>query len=179
MATAIKARKITSRNSFASAAQQIVSAPTIQAAQVAPAADVDMLAIRAAAMAFVSKIAAENYDRDDLTAGDSFACRASLVIDVAGQKVAINANGSVNVEPDITRASSTGCKIGEVVAYLLSKVNAATRAATLANMAEDFAANGCRLPVSEEAVEEADKAMARLRQKKDQHVRGSVRVNLA
>lgn len=166
MATTIKTRKTASAKSAA----QIVSAK-------APA--VDLLAVRAAAMAFAAKVANENFDRDDLAGGDSFTCRASLVVEVAGQTITVNSNGTVNVEPDFTRASSTGCKVGEVVAYLLSKVNAATRAATLAEMAEVFAANGCRLPVSEEAVEEADAAMARLRQRKDQPVRGSVRVNLA
>lgn len=129
------------------------------------------------ALAAVAKAAAEDGDRDELIAGSHHNVKLSLAAEVDGVPVLRGWDATLDVGHDSTRASSTGVKPGELLAYLLSRVNEVTRAATLRDLADTFAAHG-RLPVSEDQIKDADAALAKLRQKVDQSVKGSVRVSV-
>lgn len=134
--------------------------------------------ILAAALVATAKAAGEDYQRDDLPAGAYHKVRLSLAAEIDGEATITREwDGSVEVGHDSVRASSVGVKAGELLAYLVSRMNETTRAATLRDLADVYAAQG-RLPVDETEVKAADEALSRLRQKVDQSVRGSVRVSV-
>ena len=155
------------------------SSGTSKATQVAggESASPNLVAMAAQVWGFAAKVAEEQFTRDDLVDGSHGAVELSLIAKIDGRLFTHHCSGSIDVGHSSVRATSVGAKAGEIVAYLLSKVNAATREATLREMAEVYAANGCKLPVSEAAIEEAETAMQALRQKKEQSVRGTVRVS--
>lgn len=136
----------------------------------------NLVELHAAIWQFASKVSGENSDRDSLKDGGVYAVKLHVAAEIEGQVYQSNFEGSVSVGHESVRASSVGATAGEVLAYLLSKMNAATRENTLREMAEVYAANGNSLPVTTAEVEAADEAMKRLRQKTESKVRGSVKV---
>lgn len=132
----------------------------------------------AAAFAFLSKAVADEFDRDVLPDGAAHNVRASVVVEVDNDTIITREfDGNVAVGHASVRASSVGVKAPELLAYVASKMNAATREALYRELADTFTANGGKLPVTEAAIEEADAALTKLRQKVDQPVKASVRVN--
>jgi hypothetical protein len=131
----------------------------------------------AAAMGFISKVTGDEFIRDDSPDGAHHAIRATLAIEVDGQVIITREyEGTTDTGHTSLRASSVGVKAGEVLAYVASKMNAATREALYRELADVFAANGEKLPISAESVEEADEALGRLRQKTSKPVRGTFKV---
>ena len=132
----------------------------------------------AAAFGFLAKAAAEEFVRDDSPDGAHHSIRAAVMIEVDGAApVYRDYVGTTDTGHASVRASSVGAKPGEVLAYVASKLNATARAALYRELAEVYAANDGKLPVTAEAVEEADEALSRLRQRCEQAVRGTFRVN--
>lgn len=140
--------------------------------------NVSTAAHAAAAFAFLAKAIDNEFDRDSLPDGSTHSCRATVAVEVDGQSIVTREfDGNVAVGHAAVRASSVGVKSGELLAYVTSKLNAATREALYRELADVFTANAGRLPVTDAAIEEADAAIAKLRQKVDQPVKASVRVN--
>lgn len=132
----------------------------------------------AAAFGFITKAAGEEFIRDDSPDGAHHSIRVALTCQVDGAAPIYREwEGTTDTGHSSVRASSVGAKPGEVLAYVTSKLNAATREALYRELAEVFAASGGRLPVEEAAVEAADEALGRLRQKVEQPVRGTFRVS--
>lgn len=131
----------------------------------------------AAALGFVSKAAEKDFIRDDSPDGAHHAVRAILTIEVDGTPIIREYDGTTDTGHASLRASSVGAKPGEVLAYVASKLTGPKRAELYRELADVFAANGERLPVTEEAVAEADEALSRLRQKSEQTARGTFRVS--
>ena len=132
----------------------------------------------AAAFAFLAKAIDAEFDRDNLPDGSAHSCRATIAVEVDNDTIVTREfDGNVAVGHASIRASSVGVKAPELLAYVASKMNAATREALYRELADTFTANGGKLPVSESAIEEADAALTKLRQKVDQPVKASVRVN--
>lgn len=135
-------------------------------------------AITAAAMGFISKATADEFARDDSPDGSHHAIRATLAVEIDGSVIITREyEGTTDTGHASLRASSVGAKAGEVLAYVASKMNKATREALYRELADVFAANGGKLPVTTESVEEADEALGRLRQKTEQAVRGTFKVS--
>lgn len=131
----------------------------------------------AAAFGFLAKAAGEEFVRDDSPDGAHHSIRVALTCQVDGAAPIYREwEGTTDTGHASVRASSVGAKAGEVLAYVTSKLNAATREALYRELAETFAANGGKLPVDASAVEAADEALGRLRQKVEQPVRGTFRV---
>lgn len=137
----------------------------------------DLLALQAAMWAFTAKISADQGERDDLHDGQHSNVRIAIVAEVDGHRTRHSFAGSVNVGHASTRASSVGPNQDELLALVLSKLNTATRDAICRDLADDFAAAGKMPEVDSAIVKQAAKLRADLRQKVDQQVRGSVRVN--
>lgn len=132
----------------------------------------------AAAFGFITKAAGEEFVRDDSPDGAHHSIRVAFTCQVDGAApIYRQYEGTTDTGHGSVRASSVGAKPGEVLAYVTSKLNAATRESLYRELAEVFAASGGRLPVDEAAVEAADEALGRLRQKVEQPVRGTFRVS--
>lgn len=131
----------------------------------------------AAALGFLSKAVGDEFNRDDSPDGSHHSIRVSVLAEIDGEAIISREyDGTTDTGHASVRASSVGAKAGEVLAYVASKMNAATREALYRELADVFAANGGTLPVTEESVKEADAALARLRQKTEQQVRGTFKV---
>ena len=131
----------------------------------------------AAALGFVAKATEKDFIRDDSPDGAHHAVRATLTIEVDGTPIIREYEGTTDTGHASVRASSVGAKPGEVLAYVASKLSGPKRAELYRELAEIYAANDGKLPVTEEAVKEADEALSRLRQKSEQTVRGTFRVS--
>lgn len=131
----------------------------------------------AAALGFVAKAAEKDFLRDDSPDGSHHSIRATLSIEVDGTPIIREYEGTTDTGHASVRASSSAAKAGEVLAYVASKLSGPKRAELYRELADVFAANRERLPVTEEAVAEADEALSRLRQKSEQTVRGTFRVS--
>ena len=129
----------------------------------------------AAALIAAAKSAEQRFIRSDLPAGSKHRVKVLINADVDGYPFSDLWETQLEVGHDSVRAHSVGVTPGELLAYLLSKVNETTRQATLRDLSEVFAKHG-KLPVDDLEVEAADAALQRLRQKKDQKVKGTVRV---
>ena len=128
----------------------------------------------AAALGFLAKAAGDEFVRDESPDGAHHSIRVSVLAEVDGECIISREyDGTTDTGHASVRASSVGAKAGEVLAYVASKMNAATREALYRELADVFAANGGKLPVTDDAVKEADAALARLRQKTEQQVRGT------
>ena len=131
----------------------------------------------AAALGFLAKAAGDEFNRDDSPDGSHHSIRVSVLAEVDGEAIISREyDGTTDTGHASVRASSVGAKAGEVLAYVASKMNAATREALYRELADVFASNGGKLPVTEDAVKEADAALDRLRQKTQQNVRGTFKV---
>jgi hypothetical protein len=140
----------------------------------------DLLAIKAALWAFFGKLAESESSRDDLHDGQHSDVKLAIVAEVDGHRTRHAFTGSVDVGHSSTRASSAGPNQDELLALVLSKLNTVTRDAICRDLASDFAAAGGELPPVDAAiVKQAAKLRADLRQKVEQQVRGTVRVNYA
>jgi hypothetical protein len=131
----------------------------------------------AAVLGFIAKATGDEFNRDDSPDGSHHSIRVSVLAEIDGEAIISREyDGTTDTGHASVRASSVGAKAGEVLAYVASKMNAATREALYRELADVFAANGGTLPVTEESVKEADAALARLRQKTEQQVRGTFKV---
>ncbi len=83
--------------------------------------------------------------------------------------------GVLSIGHDSTRASSSGPAAGEVLGYLLAKLNPKTREKILRTLPEEFAAGGGKLPaVDADIVAAAENLLGRLRNKVTKESRGAV-----
>ena len=161
---AAKAAKAATTTKAAAAAKPAAAAPAIDAGQLA------------AALGFVSKVAEREFVRDDVADGSHHEIAATLVVTVDGQaQIVRNWEGTVDTGYSHTKADSIGAKAAEVLAYVANKLSARKRAELYVELAEVYAANGHTLPVTDEAVAEAEEAMSRLGQTRDKTYRGNFR----
>ena len=164
---------MTTKTTTAKKAAAATTKAAAKPAAVAPAIDAGRLA---AALGFVHKVAEREFDRDDVADGSHHEIAATLVVTVDGQaQIVRNWEGTVDTGYSYVKADSIGAKAAEVLAYVAGKLSARKRAELYAEMAEVYAANGHTLPVTEEAVAEAEEAMSRLRQTRDKVYRGNFR----
>lgn len=140
---------------------------------------INLVACRAALMAIIAKIGGGEGDRDALSAGEHHTASVTVLAEINGQRFQQSWDSTLDVGPDSVRASAVGAPQADVIAWLLRRVNAATKAKLLREMAEEYAANGNDFGVTEAERGEVEESLKRLRQKVDQPVRGSVRVNYA
>jgi len=131
--------------------------------------------LAAAMWAAVQKLAGKELNRDKLTAGGDYHVWLSLSGLVNKQAVRKTISADLSVGHDSVRASPKGADQTHVVAWLLSKVNTATRRKILQEAPEEFARSGNKLPeLSPELMEAARLMLSRLRAKVEQPVRGSI-----
>ena len=131
----------------------------------------------ATAWAALGKIASKEGNRDLMPEGSNHTVNLAILGDVDGEMVEIQVGSRLSVGFDSTRASSVTPDADHVVAYLLSRMNPATRARVLSELPEQFAANGNHLPeVDSSLIDAAEGMLTRLRAKVEQNVRGSVAV---
>lgn len=134
-------------------------------------------AITYAALAYA---AGKEGDRDALDAGASHVFDLQISGTVDGLPVDRSLAGRLSVGRDSERASSATPNLPQVVAWILGKLNAATREAIVRDLPAEFAANGSALPeVPCGMVEAADALLGKLRATKRTKVRGSVVVEYA
>lgn len=139
---------------------------------------VNLAAARAAIFAALAKIGGKESDRDALAGGDEFAARVEIRATLAsGHEYRETFDTETSVGHDSQRAVSHGITSGELLAYVLGKMNATTRDAVLRDLAAEYAANGHELPVDKAATKAAEEALKRLRATEKQTVRGSVSVS--
>ena len=107
----------------------------------------------------------------------------------ASHHLLLNIGGKVDDEPfhqsvssvltvghSQSKASSVTPQVPELVAYILSKLNASTRNRILNDIPREFEENGNRLPLTDPMlVEEASYMMAQLRRSKTVRANGPVR----
>ena len=140
----------------------------------------NLVELRAAIFAALGKIAGDEGERDDLTDGSAHTFELSVSGQIDGSQFGQAFAGRLTVGHASERASSVGPDQDHLLAYVLGKLNTATREAIYRDTASDFAAAGGQLPACDDAAIEAAKSFrAGLRQKVSQHVRGSVRVEYA
>jgi hypothetical protein len=139
----------------------------------------NLVGLHAAVFAALGKVAEDEGDRDELA--DGAAHRFSLTIsgDIDGHAFGQTFAGGLTVGHASNRASSTGPNQDHLLAYVLGKLNSATREKILRDTAAEFAAAGELPAVADANITAARDFRASLRQKVTQHVRGSVRVEYA
>lgn len=139
----------------------------------------NLVGLRAAVFAALGKVAEDEGDRDELA--DGAAHRFSLTIsgDIDGHGFGQSFAGGLTVGHASNRASSTGPNQDHLLAYVLGKLNSATREKILRDTAAEFAAAGELPAVADTDIAAARDFRASLRQKVSQYVRGSVRVEYA
>lgn len=164
---------------MASVARKTTSAnpPQSNSPNSAPTPQPNLVALRSAIFHSLVKIAGKEGDRDDLTPGSSHKCKLTVLAEIDGQRFSQSWDADLSVGHDSTRASSVGAPQEDVLAWVLRRVNAQTKAAVLREMAEQYAAAGNTFDVTEQERNEAKAALSKLRQKVSQEVRGTVRVN--
>lgn len=135
----------------------------------------NLIELRAAVFAALGKIAGDEGERDDLTDGSAHTFELTVSGQIDGSQFNQSFAGGLTVGHASERASSVGPDQDHLLAYVLSKLNTATREAIY----RDTAAGGQLPAVDDAAIEAAKSFRAGLRQKVSQHVRGSVRVEYA
>lgn len=149
------------------------------ATRTVPAAAADdnrpnLIELSAAVFHAAAKVASKEADRDELTAGRTYDVRRlTIAAEIDGQPFSAAYDVSLSVGHDTTRAGSAPTA-GVLLAYLLGKMNAATRDATLRDLAEVFATHGHKLPVDETLAEAAEAALKQLRARHSTTTRGNV-----
>jgi hypothetical protein len=93
----------------------------------------------AAAFAFLANAIDAEFDRDNLPDGSAHSCRATVAVEVDNDTIVTREfDGNVAVGHASIRASSVGVKAPELLAYVTSKLNAATREALYRELADTF-----------------------------------------
>lgn len=129
----------------------------------------------------LSYVAGKQADRDSLTAGAAHHVRLEISGAIDGQPLEpVAFEGRLTIGHDSTRASSAVPNQGQVLAWILGKLNAATREAILRDLPAEFAAHGGALPeVPCGLVAEAETLLAALRTSKQVTARGPVKCEYA
>lgn len=140
-------------------------------------APVDRVELAAALWGFAQKVAGDHFERDDLSDGARHTVRLAIAAEVDGQRYSQQFDGDLTVGHASTRASSVGPDQDHLFAYILSKLNSATRNSICRGLVDDFAAAGELPAVGDDYIALAKDLRSALRQKVEQPVRGSVRVN--
>ncbi len=140
----------------------------------------NLVGLRAAVFAALGKVAEDEGDRDELADGSAHRFSLTISGEIDGHGFGQSFAGALTVGHASQRASSTGPNQDHLLAYVLGKLNSATREKILRDTAAEFAAAGNELPTVDEAeISAARDFRAGLRQKVSQQVRGSVRVEYA
>lgn len=132
--------------------------------------------VSSAAWAALGYVAGKEGNRDALPAGSSMVVDLRIDGFIEGQPIEHSISGRLTVGRDSERASSTTPNLDQVLAWVLGKLNKATREAVLRDLPAEFEANGSAMPnVTVGAVVQVKTLLSKLRQTKQTPVRGSVK----
>lgn len=124
----------------------------------------------------LSKFADKFADRDELVDGQAY----KLVADVSGSindvPFSLPVEATLTVGHESVRASSTTPKTNCVIAAILGKLNAATRAKVVQDVLDEYRETQ-NVTADPHMVELVDAFLAGLRQIKQESVRGAVKIN--
>lgn len=143
----------------------------------APVPAIPTPTIEPAVWKYVGKLAEDSFERNQMAAGAKHFVELRVDARVDGKPFRHESKGTVVVGKDFEKATSVGATAVQVLAYLLAKVNAAQRNATLAELAEVYERNQCQLPVSEDDLALAELCMEKLRRKHTTTQKGAVKVS--
>ena len=126
---------------------------------------------------YCAKVADDGFDRAALAPEAKHFVELRIDAKVDGKRFIHESKGTVIVGKDFEKATSVGATAVQVLAYLLSKVNAAQRAKTLEELAAVFEAHEHKLPVTEDDLALAELCMEKLRRTQKSPMKGAVKVS--
>ncbi len=128
------------------------------------------------AWAALEKVAQKQKCCDRLPEGTQHSVNLRIEGEVDGQPFERQIMSLLSIGHGQTRSSSVNPQVPELIAWILGKLNRATRNRILMDVPEDFAANDNCIPESSEVlVSEVEHMLQRLRKTKTVDARGSVR----
>lgn len=131
-----------------------------------------------AVMIALSKLGEKYANRDELQDGASYEIHAHVAGTVNGHAFTCPLDAHMTVGHETTRASSVTPCVTEILALVLGKLNAATRASVVNEVLEMYDATGT-VEAGEANIAIVDELLSQMRQAKSQTVRGSVKVEAA
>jgi hypothetical protein len=136
----------------------------------------DFFPLSSVVFAAMEKVGAKQKKPDHLADGASHSVRMLIKGEVDGQLFEQSIVSIVSIGHRQEKSSSVNPQVAELIAYVLSKLNSATRERILADVPTDFCDNGMQLPESSKELVNSAKAMLKkLRATKTVTARGPVR----
>jgi hypothetical protein len=121
---------------------------------------VNKVALANVVFAATGKIIEKELRRDEIADGSSHKVELMLVARIDGQHRFMQQYvADVSVGHSAERACGQNPNVAKVLAYALSKLNAATREAIIRELPQDFADNGAEFPAVDAAIEAAADGM--------------------
>lgn len=134
------------------------------------------LPARSAVWAALEKIAGKQKNSDEIADGSRHVVNLDIAGMIDGQLFTQSVDSIVSVGHRQTRSSSVTPAVLELLAYILGKLNRATRERILADAPVEFAANDCNLPATDEGlVEQVKRVLAQLRRTRTVQARGAIK----
>ncbi len=136
----------------------------------------DFFPLSSVVFAAMEKVGAKQKKPDHLADGASHSVRMLIKGEVDGQLFEQSIVSIVSIGHRQEKSSSVNPQVAELIAYMLSKLNTATRERILADVPSEFRDNGQQLPeLSKELVNAAKAMLKQLRETKTVTARGPVR----
>jgi hypothetical protein len=126
--------------------------------------------------AMLGKIGSKQADREKLADGGQHSMRLLISGEIDGQIFEQSLVGNLSIGHAQQRATSATPQLPQLLAYILGKLNAATRDRILVDVPHDFRENGQQLPeVDTEMLKQTERLLSQLRQSKTVTARGNLR----
>lgn len=133
---------------------------------------VNLLELASAAWHAISKVAAKECDRDELSDGADYDVHFRVIAEVGGQTLDQSFDARLSVGYESERAGSAP-SAEALLGFCLAKLSKPKREALLAEIESEYAAAG-ELPVAGDVTELAKQSLKRMRSSKTSTVRGNV-----
>ena len=134
------------------------------------------LELRNVVWAAIEKIGNKEKQGNPLPQGSTHHVSLQIHGEIDGQAFCQEVNSIINLGFAQTKSSSVNPQVPELIAYILSKLNRATRDRILTDIPEEFIAAGSKLPEPRPVlVDEAKQMLKKLRTSKKINARGAVR----
>lgn len=141
-----------------------------------PPAKLDKSSTASVVWAALEKIAAKQKLPDEIVDGSRHSVQLKIEAEVDGEPFQSQLQSMLSVGHTLSRSSSVNPQVPELIAWILSKLNRATRNRILADLPDEFAAGGNSIPVTSEVlVSEVEHMLRQLRQTKNIQTRGPIR----